>query len=86
MTLLWRALIGIAAGLLLASPALAQPAPASPGGQHDSSQHASSQHDSKGIPLPTYAPPTRGSPNARIAGATRGMRPATHSAKGSSGP
>jgi len=83
MTLLRRALIGLAAGRLLASPAFAQPAPASPGGQHDSRQQ-----DSKRIPLPTYEPPTRGSPNARTSGSTRGVRPMppTHSATGSSGP
>lgn len=58
-----RWLIGLAAGLLLASPALAQPAPGSP---------SSGQHDSKVVALPTYVPPMRGSPNARVSGASRG--------------
>ncbi len=57
----YRWLIGVAAGLLLATPAFAQPAPGSAG-----------QSTKVVAALPTYVPPMRGSPNARVSGASRG--------------
>ena len=58
----YRLVIGVAAGLLLTTPVFAQSTPgAAPGG-----------HDAKVAALPTYVPPMRGSPNARVSGASRG--------------
>jgi hypothetical protein len=58
----YRFLIGVAAGLLLTMPAFAQSTPAT----------APGAHDTKVAALPTYVPPMRGSPNARVSGASRG--------------
>jgi len=61
-----RSLVVLAAGLLLPGLAWAQPAPGS--------APAASQHVATARPagLPTYVPPMRGSPDARISGASRG--------------
>jgi hypothetical protein len=62
----YRWLITAAVGLLLPALAVAQPAPGS--------TPASTQHVApvRAAGLPTYVPPMRGSPDARISGATRG--------------
>ncbi len=57
----YRWLIAVAAVLLLTAPAFAQSTPGSAG-----------QNTKVVAGLPTYVPPMRGSPNARVSGASRG--------------